>query len=454
MSVLVVGLSHRTAPMPVLERATLTTAAARDLELELCRGEFVAEAVVLSTCNRLEVYAEVSKFHGGVAGIGTALATATGLPLEELSDHLYVHYEDAAVRHLFTVVSGLDSMAVGEAQVLGQVRAALRDAQKNGAAGRSVGHLMQNALRVGKRAHSETRLDRAAPSLVEAGLERASMVLGDAAGAPAAPRALVIGAGAMSGLAATTAQRAGVAEIIVCSRTEARARRVAEGVGGTALPMAQLDVALQAADVVITCAGAGGYLVDAGAAAAAQRARGGRAQVYVDLALPRDVDPAVAELDAVTLVDLEVLGRDLATRGLDEDLADVRVLIDQEVAAYLAAQRAEAVAPTVVALRAHARSVVEAELARLESRLEDVDERVRAELARTLHRVVEKLLHTPTVRMKELAAEPGGSSYAEALRALFGLGTVPPDGVLPPESVPPLPADPMPAQGRSGGGRR
>jgi glutamyl-tRNA reductase len=421
MSVLVVGLSHRTAPLALLERATLPPGAVADLEAELCRGDHVAEAVVLSTCNRLEVYAEVSKFHGGVGELGTALAKSTGVALEELTEHLYVHYEGAAITHLFTVTCGLDSMAVGEAQVLGQVRTALRGAQEHGSAGRSLGQLLQNALRVGKRAHSETDLDRAGPSLVDAGLERAGEVLGSLTGRSV----LVLGAGAMSGLAVAAAGRSGAGTVVVSSRTRERAERLAATVGGKSVPVEEMPRALAEADVVLACAGASGHLITTELARAAAAARDGRPQVYVDLALPRDVDPDVADLPGISVLDLEDLGRQLHARGLTQDLEDVRILIKDEVAAYLSARRAESVAPTVVALRAMARSVVDAELARLSTRLGGVDDRIRAELEQTVHRVVEKLLHTPTVRVKELAAEPGGGSYAEALRALFGLGTEP-----------------------------
>lgn len=440
MSVLVVGLSYRTAPLALLERAALGGPAARELELALCRCDDVAEAVVLSTCNRLEVYAEVSRFHGGVAEAGAALAAVTGVPLPELTDHLYVHYEGAAVAHLFTVTAGLDSMAVGEQQILGQVRTALRAAQGSGAAGRVLGHLLQVALRVGKRAHAETGLDRAAGSLVEAGIAGGEQVVGPLADAAV----LVVGAGAMSGLAVATLARHGVGSLVVANRTPDRARRLAAAGGGTAAPMAALDDCLADADVVVSCTGAAGHVVTAERAARAVAGRGGRPQVYVDLALPRDVEPGADAVDGVTVLDLEALGHRLAAAGegsqVTRAVAEVRAIVAQEVEGYLAEQRAQAVAPTVVALRAHARSVVEAELGRLQARVA-VDPAVRAEIEQTVHRVVEKLLHTPTVRVKELAGAPGGSAYADALRELFGLdlGRVAAvtDAVLPPEVVGP-----------------
>jgi glutamyl-tRNA reductase len=416
MSELVVGLSYRTAPLPLLERVTLGEATARALETDLVGREHVTEAVVLSTCNRLEVYADVTRFHGGVEDVGDGLAAATGLRLEDLTAHLYVHYEAAAVAHLFAVAAGLESMAVGEQQILGQVRAALRAAQAGGSAGRVLGGLLQRALYVGKRAHSDTGIDRAGRSLVEAGLERAAAVV------PLAQASvLVVGAGTMSGLVVATVQRAGVRSLTVANRTIGRALRLAAPLRARAVSLADLTDALAAADLVVSCTGAVGHVITTEAVAAAAGRREGRPQVYLDLALPRDVDPEAAGVPGVHLVDLQTLGRDLGAGTDGEHVRQARALVAQEVADHLTARRAQSVAPTVVALRARAREVVQAELARLDSRLPGLDPAVRAELERTVHRVVEKLLHTPTVRVKELAAAPGGDTYAEALRALFDL---------------------------------
>ena len=421
MSVLVVGLSYRSAPLALLERAALPAERARALEARLCRCDHVAEAVVLSTCNRLEVYADVSKFHSGVSDVGRLLAVEAGVRLDELTDHLYIHYEDAAVAHLFSVACGLDSMAVGEQQILGQVREVLRAAQYAGSAGRVLDGLLQHALRVGKRAHTETDLDRAGHSLVEEGLTQAEKILGPLDEACV----LVVGAGAMSGLAVATAQRHGVGSITVANRTPGKAERLAASVGATAAGMDALPGALAGADIVVSSTGAVGYVLGealvARALTARQAVRDGVQQVYVDLALPRDVAPGVAMLPGAHVFGLEELGHALAGEGLGTDLEAVRELVADEVAGYLAGRRAQEVAPTVIALRAHARGVVEAELARLSTRLPDLDEKSRAEVAQAVHRVVEKLLHTPTVRVKELANQPEGGQYAAALRELFDL---------------------------------
>ncbi|MBF5081803.1 glutamyl-tRNA reductase [Quadrisphaera sp. INWT6] len=453
MSLLVVGLSHRTAPIALLERAALDADGARELARELCGGA-VEEAAVLATCNRVEVYAEVSAFHTGVHDLSAALADRMGLPLADLGESLVFAFGDRAVEHLFSVASGLQSMALGESQVLGQVRAALRRGQEDGTVGRVLDPLVQRALRVGKRVHSETGLDRAGRSLVEAALDGAEQVVGPLAQA----RALVIGAGSMSALAATTLHRLGLGSIAVANRTPARAERLAGAVGGTWLGLEEpgaLRAALAEADVVVSCTGAVGAVVDAELLSAARGDRaatwpgplGAAPQLVVDLALPHDVDPAAGELPGVELVGLDALRRRLAPAaevpeaeapvipaapaagadglaGVAVSLRAARAVVAGEVSGYLAEQRAASVAPTVAALRSLAREVVESEVARLRGRLgPDADPRLVAEAELAVHRVTEKLLHTPTVRVKALAADGAhGDGYAAALRALFDLG--------------------------------
>jgi glutamyl-tRNA reductase len=420
MSVLVIGVSHRSAPLSLLERVALDGAGVDDVVAALHPSPNVAETVVVATCNRVELYAEVATFHAGLADLSAALSATTGVPLESLRDHLYVHYADRAVAHLFTVACGLDSMAVGESQVLGQLRAAWETAQRSGSSGRVLGRLMQQAFRVGKRAHAETGIDRAGASLVGAGLHRAEAALGPADELSV----LVVGAGSMSALAAATLHRSGVASVAIANRTPERAHRLADAVGGKAVGLDRLPEALAAADLIVSCTGSVGHVIDVGQAAEAASGRA-RPQLYLDLALPRDVHPGVADLPGVTLVDLEDLGRDLAEEDFSADVEQVRGLVAQEVGGYLADRRVQSVAPTVVALRARAAEFVDAELARLEQRLPDVDDAVREQVQRevrsTVHRVVEKLLHTPTVRVKELAGRSDGGSYAAALRELFDL---------------------------------
>jgi glutamyl-tRNA reductase len=417
MSVLVVGLSHRSAPVDLLERAALPAEGVTKLLADVLASDHATEAFVLSTCNRVEVYAEVDKFHGGLAQASELLARRAGIDLDELTPHLYVHYEDRAVSHLFSVACGLDSMVVGESQVLGQVRLALRTAQDAGAAGRQLGALAQQALRVGKRARTETGIDRAGRSLVTAGLEVAGQVLGPLDGS----EVLVVGAGAMSALAATVVAQGGAARVVVANRTLERAERVAAAVGGEAVPLDLLPGALASADLVVSCTGAVGHVLDTELLRTAVAGRPDRPLVVLDLALPRDVDPAAHDLPGVTVVDLETLAGALATSEHAADVEATREIVVEEVAAFLGWQRAVSVAPTVVALRDMADAVVRAELVRLSGRLPELDPHARAEIEQTVTRVVDKLLHAPTVRVKQLAEEPGGQSYADALNKLFGL---------------------------------
>lgn len=425
MSILVVGLSYRSAPVPLLERASVPADDLPKVLHDLLQGACVREALVLSTCNRVEIYADVDKFHGGVADISQHLAWTSGVPLEDLTPHLYVHYEDRAVQHVFSVACGLDSMVVGEGQILGQLRVAYRVAQEQGASGRVLGALVQSALRVGKRAHSETDIDRAGASLVGSGLELAEGVLGALPGRAG----LVVGAGSMSALAAASLRRAGLVDLTVLNRSRANAERLAGEVDGRAAGIGDLVEHLRHADLVVSSTGATGMVITADDVSAALPARSGRPLFLLDLALPRDVDPGVRELPGVTLVDLEALRTALAGRAAEQDLEAVRRIVTAEVGAFLGWQRSVRVAPTVVALRDQAAAVVESELTRLSGRLPDLDDRARAEVAGTVRRVVDKLLHGPTVRVKQLAEEPGGDVYADAVRALFGLDPARPAAV-------------------------
>jgi glutamyl-tRNA reductase len=419
MSLLVVGLSHRSAPLPVLERAALSEETAAKLLGDAIGTEHVNEAIAVATCNRLEIYADVAKFHGALADLSELIGRYTGVGAEELTAHLYVHYDSRAAQHLFTVACGLDSMVVGEPQVLGQLRAALAAGQAGGSVGSVLNDLAQTALRVGKRAHSETGLDQAGQSLVTAALDLAVPHLDG--GRPA--RACVVGAGSMSALAAVTlARQYPGLDLTVVNRTVGRAERLAAQTGGRALPLTRLAEAVADADLVISCTGALGSVLTAGLFERPGAAPSPRA--VIDLALPRDVAPEVGELPGVFLIDLERIAD--AERGAEARVGAVSVeavrrIIAEEVLAYDAAIRAVAVAPTVTALRGMAADLVGVELARFDGRTPGLDPKVRAEVAQTVRRVVDKLLHEPTVRVKQLAVEPGGAEYAAALRALFNL---------------------------------
>ena len=431
MSVLVVGGSHRTAPVSVLERVALDADGVAKLVHDVAASEHVSEATVIATCNRVEIYAEVDRFHGSVEAVSRMLCELSDERPEDVVPHLYVHYDDGAVSHLFQVAAGLDSMVVGEGQVLGQTREALRLGQEGGTIGPALNTLFQQALRVGKRAHAETDIDRAAPSLVSVSLERATDHVGPLEG----KRALVVGAGAMAGLSVATLTRAGAGEVVVASRTHANAVRLAEQYDARAVHLDEVETELAAADVLVSCTGATGVVLPLATVAAARSGSDTRPLAVVDLALPHDVDPNVAELPGVTLIDLTRLADELQNGPIAADVEAVKNVVAEEVAAFLAARRSSAVTPTVVALRTMATGVVEAEMARLSSRLPDLDPDVRAEVEHAVRRVADKLLHQPTVRVKELANETGAVSYAAALAELFSLDPDAVEAVTRPEGL-------------------
>jgi glutamyl-tRNA reductase len=429
MSILVVGISHRSAPVAVLERVALDRDGVNKLLGDVVACDHVGEAVVVATCNRLEIYTEVDRFHGSVEDVSRLLVERAGESTAMILPHLYVHYDDGAVSHLFHVAAGLDSMAVGEGQILGQTREALRRGQTQGTVGPALNVLFQQALRVGKRSRAETDIDLAAPSLVSAGLERVSGPLGGVKD----KSVVVVGAGGMASLATATVTRLGAADVTVVNRSAANADRLAAEYDARRASLSDLSQTLTDADLVITCTGANGILVDLDMVKSARPDAAPLA--IVDLALPHDVDPAVASLPGVTLVTLADLADELRDSVAGNEIDGVRHIVGQEVTAFLNARRQASVTPTVVALRSMATAVVEAEIERLSSRLPDLDEAARAEVLQSVRRVADKLLHQPTVRVKELANETGAVSYATALAELFALDPDAVDAVTRPEGI-------------------
>ncbi|WP_019815017.1 glutamyl-tRNA reductase [Saccharomonospora saliphila] len=436
MSVLALGLSHRTADLTTLERAAVPATDVVKVLDELQQADDVSEVMLLSTCNRIEVYAVVETFHGGLASIADVLARQAGMEAAELYDTYYVHYAGAAVEHVFSVASGLDSMVVGETQILGQVRSAYATAREAGTVGRTLHELIQTTLRVGKRVHTETGLDTLGASVVSEALAAAGELEGR--------RALIIGAGSMGALAASQLRQAGIADLVVANRTVEKAERLADsvaeqGVLARAVPMSELAAEVSRADVVISCTGAKAAVLGVEHLAYLDDGAGVKPLVVCDLGLPRDVEPAVGEAPGVSLVDLETVRKRMASSGTattEKQIARASGIVLDEVRAYLAGQRSAAVTPTVTALRQRAAEVVDAELLRLDRRLPELEPGVRDEVNRTVRRVVDKLLHAPTVRVKQLAAEEkAGTDYANALRELFELDPQAPKSVSSPSSV-------------------
>ncbi|MEV4618219.1 glutamyl-tRNA reductase [Asanoa sp. NPDC049573] len=431
MSLIVVGASYKTTPVAALERLVVPAADLTGTLDQLLAQPYVREAVVLSTCNRVEIYAAVSGFHGGLGDICAVLGERAGSAPAELANHLYVHHDAAAVEHTFRVATGLDSMVIGEAQILGQLRDAYHVATEADSAGRTLHELMQQALRVGKRAHAETGIDKAGQSVVTAALDlAASHFPGGLADRPA----LVVGAGAMGALSVATLSRLGVGPISVTNRGAERATRLATAYGASAVPIAELSSRLAEVDLVIAATTSTEPVLTRETVSAALPGRTSPL-VLLDLAVPRDVEPDVAGLPGVVVVDIDTLAAELRAGHHAADEAAVEGIVEAEVESFVGWLRGADVAPTVAALRTQADEVVTAELARLRQRRPDLSEEQRAEVAHTVHRVVRRLLHTPTVKVRQLAAAPGGDQYATLLRQLFDL-EVPQTAQV--DDVPPL----------------
>ncbi|GAA2707889.1 MULTISPECIES: glutamyl-tRNA reductase [Actinoplanes] len=419
MNLLSIGASYRTADVAVLERLTIPEAQVPEMLQKLVAQPYVNEAVLVATCNRVEVYASVTGFHGGLGDICNVFAQHSGIPATDLAGHLYVHYGEAAVRHSFRVSAGLDSMVVGEAQILGQLRDAYHSATEADSAGRLLHELMQQTLRVGKRAHSETGIDKAGQSVVSAALEVAAEHLGgDLTGRPA----LVIGAGAMGSLSVATLTRTGVGPLRITNRSAERADRLAEAYGAVAVPFDDLATALSEVDIVVTATASTTPVLTRERLTAALAARTSVTPLVVlDLAVPRDVAPEAAGLPGLAVIDIDTLAASRRALPAVAETAAVEQIVAGEVDNFLGWMRGAEIAPTVAALRNRAEDVVSAEMRKLLTRHPEFSEEQRADVSRTLHRVVQQILHSPTVRVRQLAAEPGGDQYATLLRELFDL---------------------------------
>lgn len=436
MSVLVVGMSYRSAPVTVLEQLSMDDAARQQAAAALLERDCIAEVMIVSTCNRLEVYAVSSSFHTGVNDIVEVLQEVSGIDIEALRTYLYVRNADAAAEHLMRVVSGLDSMVVGEQQIIGQVRSAYQTAVQERTVGQALHGLVQTALRCGKRVHTETGIDEAGASMVSYALDQALTLLQaeDLRG----KRALILGAGAMASLAATHAGKLGVDQLVIANRTRSKAERLAEHSREAGIPAEVVDfdnrhMALGNVDIAISAIGAHFATINAETLTRAQQLQ--RRVVLVDLSMPRDIDDTVLDVPGVDLINIERLRQmQLAAEEAVEvvpfapEAAQImkaeqaaQEIIAAELAAFSSEQRVRDVAPAVTALRRHANAIVADEMERLQARTPDMASSDYDEVSTAVHRIVEKLLHQPTVRVKQLAAVEGSVSYDTALQALFGL---------------------------------
>lgn len=421
MSVIVVGLSHRTVALETLERMAVPDDRLPKALADLAGRDFVSEAVVLSTCHRTEVYVVAERFHGGVQDIRHFLTGLAFMAPEEFSDDLFTYHDEAAAAHLFAVAAGLDSVVPGESQVLGQVRHAWERAQAEGVAGSRLSALFRHALEVGKRARSETAIGRGVASLSQAAVAMATERLGTLDGR----RLLLLGAGEVGGgMAADLAASAPAGpEVLVASRTHRRAVAVAERVGARAVDLCELPAALADADVLLTSTGSPTFVLGRSDVSAAVEARDGRPLLIVDMGMPRDVHPEVGTLPGVTLLDLADL-QAFVEAGVDQrrkELDQVRAIVAEEVRRYQDAISEREVAPTVAALRDRAEDLRRQELARYRSRLEGLDPTQQEAVAALTRAILGKLLHEPTVKLKDSAGSARGERLAQAARELFDL---------------------------------
>ncbi len=417
MSVVVIGLNHRTAPLDLLERMTIGDGQLSKALHDLCTREHISEALVLSTCNRTEVYAVAERFHGAYSDIRGFLAEFSFLPPEDFSDHLYVHYDSAAAAHLMAVTAGLDSAVLGESEIQGQVKRAWERARGDDAVGPTLNLLLRHAIEAGKRARTETGIARHIASVSQAAVAMASERLGGVAGRTV----LVVGAGEMGEGMAVALAGAGVAEVLVANRTADRADQLATRVGGRPVSLMEVPGRLAEVDVLLTSTGAQAPLLEVADIAPVMAARPDRPLLVVDIAMPRDIDPAVAEIDGVTLLDMDDV-RGFAAAGVAErrrEVAAVEAILNDELERYLGATSAREVSPMIVALRERAESVRVAELERLKARYEDLDPRQIDMVDAVTRGMVAKLLHQPTVVLKDAAGSSRGDRLVAALRDLF-----------------------------------
>lgn len=420
MSVVVVGLNHRTVPLDVLERMTVNDARLPKALYDLRTRPNLSEAVVLSTCNRTEIYAVADRYHGAIDDVRSFLTDLSGLNIEDFSDHVYAYHDDFAVSHLFKVASGLDSAVLGESEILGQVRSAVERSEEEGAAGSELRRLFASALGVGRRVRVDTGIARGTTSVSQAAVAMAVDRLGSLDGR----RILVLGAGEIgAGMAVALAGTAGLAEVLVANRTRTRAVALAGRTGGRVVDFGELGEALTTVDVMLTSTGATETVIDRDDVEAVMAHRDGRPLLIVDVAVPRDVDPGAGDLEGVTLLDMDDL-RAFAESGIAErrrEIAVVQRIVDDEVARFFEELAAREVVPLVTALRDRAEDIRAAELERYTARLADLSPKERAAVEGLTRGIVNKLLHEPTVRLKDAAGSAKADRLADALRTLFDL---------------------------------
>ncbi len=419
MSIVVFGVNHRTGPLALLERVTIADDAIAKTVHGLMSRPNIREVVVLSTCNRTEVYAVAEKFHGAYGDLRDFFCDLGGFSADELIPHVYSQHDDAAISHLFEVASGLDSAVLGESEILGQVRIAWERSQREGGALSTLNLLFRHAIETGKRARTETSIGRHTASVSHAAVDMARESLGAIDGMTV----LVVGAGDMGEGVTVALADSGVGQVLVTNRTIAKAQALADRVSGSVTEFYRLAESLVEADVVVTCTGAGSTVIDADMVKNAMLQRPERPLFIVDIAVPRDVDSDVANIDAVTLLDLDNL-RDWAARGQAQRATEalaVRNIIVQEIERFNMETTARQAAPLVAQLHERAEAVRAAEIERQNKKLSSLTPEQQDAVDAVTKGIVAKLLHDMSVRLKDDAGTPRGERNSAAVRDLFDL---------------------------------
>ena len=423
MGILGLGVSFRRAPVELLERLAFTDDDLAKGYLAALDQPAVEEAVILSTCNRVEIFGNVSSYHAGFLALKRVLCETRGVPPEELADPLYAHWERDAADHLFEVAAGLDSMVLGETQIYAQVREALRRAERERAAGPMLTGVFHAAGRAGRRVRQETSLGKAPDAFVALGADLAAEALDGLEHR----RVVVVGAGQMAALSVKHLHRRGVGPMRILNRSLEHARALAERSGAGDGDLDALPEALRHADLVVSATGASGHVVTAATVAEAMAARPGRPLVLVDLAVPRDVEPACDDVADVTLFDIASLRARIAAHSEETaaDIARADELVREEVGRWVSRRRGDELSGVIRALRRHGEGVVQAELDRARTRLAALDADERAAVEAAMRGVAAKLLHDPIVGLKERVEPAREREVAALLAELLGLPETP-----------------------------
>ncbi|OQP01393.1 glutamyl-tRNA reductase [Geobacillus sp. 44C] len=419
MHIVVVGVNYKTAPVEIREKLTFSELELVDAMKQLQQQKSILENVIVSTCNRTEVYAVVDQLHTGRYYIKSFLANWFHMEIDALTPYLNIMENEAAVEHLFRVASGLDSMILGETQILGQVKSSYLLAQEHGTIGTIFNQLFKQAVTFAKRAHSETEIGANAVSVSYAAVELAKKIFGDLS----SKHVLIIGAGKMGELAAQNLYGSGVGKVTVVNRTLEKAEQLAKKFSGTAKSLCELSCALLEADIVISSTGAKDYIITKEMMVHVEKMRKGRPLFMVDIAVPRDLDPALAELESVFLYDIDDL-EGIVQANLEERkkaAEQIERMIGTELVAFQQWLHTLGVVPVIAALREKALAIQAETMRSIERKLPHLSERDRKVLNKHTKSIINQLLRDPILRAKELAAEPNAEEALQLFMKIFNI---------------------------------